>query len=491
MNIRLNQPYSFSQLGRRGNQEDSRYPDSDAPKGAQPFFVVCDGVGGSEKGEVASRTVCDAFGKALSGRDWSGQFTTADFEKVLDYAFSELKRVSTTENEGMATTLTFVAFHGGGCFIAHIGDSRVYYVRPGSGIVYRTEDHSLVNALVRAGVITEKEAETHPDRNVITRSVCVPDAEHERSSATVVNITDVRRGDYVLMCSDGVLKRLSDDAIVDIIGSDRSDAEKCAKIATMSVDSDDNNTAYLVSVAYVEGAAPVEADTTTRVVTADSGKAAQPRKKSRTGIIIAAVVAAVVAVVLGFILASGLKDGDSEDNAGKETERAERVDEGSQTATEPQFKGDIKKFVEINLKYPAGATKEGTVVVRFVVEKDGDVDDVEVVKGLEAVLDKEAERLCQLMHFEPARDADGNAVEAYFTQAFKFQRQASEAPAVKQKPQAKQEAGVQQPTTQTQEQEQVPAAEALKRRQQQQKQKEQDAERRKIEQLTGQPVQTI
>ena len=84
---------------------------------------------------------------------------------------------------------------------------------------------------MRAGVITEKEAETHPDRNVITRSVCVPDAEQERSAATTVNIIDVRPGDYVFMCSDGVLKNLSDDMLVEILGKPASDAEKCARIA--------------------------------------------------------------------------------------------------------------------------------------------------------------------------------------------------------------------------------------------------------------------
>ena len=183
----------------------------------------------------------------------------------------------------MATTLTFVAFHSDGCFIAHIGDSRVYYVRPGSGIVYRTDDHSLVNALVRAGVITEKEAETHPDRNVITRSVCVPDAEQERSAATMVNITDVRPGDYVFMCSDGVLKNLSDDMLVEILGKPASDAEKCARIAAMSVDSDDNNTAYLVSVDSVAGALPVEPQTATRIVTpAEARPAGGYTKKKKT-----------------------------------------------------------------------------------------------------------------------------------------------------------------------------------------------------------------
>ena len=234
MKISLNQAYSFTQLGRRANQEDARYPDCDAPQGEQHFFVVCDGVGGNEKGEVASRTVCDAFGKAFDGFDWSHPLTTADFERALDFAFSELARIATPENRDMATTLTFVAFHAGGCFIAHIGDSRVYYVRPGQGIVYRTDDHSLVNALVRAGVITAEEAETHPDRNVITRSVCIPEADQERSSATVVNIDDVRPGDYVFLCSDGVLKRLTDQALTNCLSQPSSDAAKCANIAAMT-----------------------------------------------------------------------------------------------------------------------------------------------------------------------------------------------------------------------------------------------------------------
>lgn len=492
MNIQLNQPYSFTQLGRRANQEDSRYPDSDAPKDAQPFFVVCDGVGGSEKGEVASRTVCSAFGKALAGRDWSSLFTVTDFEKALDFAFSELKRVSTPENKGMATTLTFVAFHSGGCFIAHIGDSRVYYVRPGAGIVYRTEDHSLVNALVRAGVITEKEAETHPDRNVITRSVCVPGEEQERSSATVVNITDVRKGDYVFMCSDGVLKRLSDDRLVELLSSDRSDAEKCAQIASMSVDSDDNNTAYLVSVGGVEGAAPVEPDTTTRFVATDSAAPARKGKKKMSGMIVSAVVAAVVVAVLAFVVVSWLKGGDAD----KEEAKSERIENGTAStsnATMPIFKGDLQKFFEVNLKYPADATKQGSVVVEIAVDDDGEVDDVKVVRGVEPALDKEAERICRMMRFEAARDADGNAVDGKVEQKIAFKRHEAPAPAVA--PAKKETKPANAPgnalNPHEQQQEPVSEAEALKRRQQLQKQKEKEAEKRKIEQITGQPVQSI
>lgn len=156
MEIRLSQPFSFQQLGLRHNQEDSRFPDCDEPKASQSYFLVCDGVGGSEKGEVASRTVCDAFGEALSSFSASDELSLPDFETALDHAFAMLEAKTDDSNRGMATTLSFAAFHRNGCFIAHIGDSRVYYIRPGAGIIYRTEDHSLVQALVRAGAITEE-----------------------------------------------------------------------------------------------------------------------------------------------------------------------------------------------------------------------------------------------------------------------------------------------------------------------------------------------
>lgn len=493
MDIRLNQPYSFTQLGRRANQEDSRYPDCDTPKDPQPFFVVCDGVGGNEKGEVASRTVCDAFGKALAGRDWSCPFTVRDFEQALDFAFNELQRVSTLENKGMATTLTFVAFHSNGCFIAHIGDSRVYYVRPGSGIVYRTDDHSLVNALVRAGVITEKEAETHPDRNVITRSVCVPDAEQERSAATTVNITDVRPGDYVFMCSDGVLKNLSDDMLVEILGKPASDAEKCARIAAMSVDSDDNNTAYLVSVDSVAGALPVEPQTATRIVTPAEARPAggyTKRKKTPMGAVIAAAVVLAILIVAAVVVFSGLKGGEDKENVEKASEeKTEMPSEKQGMATAPSFKGDMQKFINDNLRYPADATKEGTVEVRFKIEEDGTTDDVEVVKGVDPAIDKEAVRLCRMMRFEPARNADGTPEEVAYNQKITFRRPAAKQPAVQPKKQGHD--GSVKPQTQTQEQEQVSPEEALKRKEEQRKKREAEAERQKIEKLAGQPLQSI
>ena len=140
MEIRLRQPHSFVQLGRRSNQEDARFPDCDAPQDCRPAFVVCDGVGGCDKGEVASRTVADAIGGAMEDYDLSAPFGVRDFSHVLDYAYGALDRMASPANAGMATTMTFVCFHGAGVFTAHIGDSRIYHVRPGVGIMHRSED---------------------------------------------------------------------------------------------------------------------------------------------------------------------------------------------------------------------------------------------------------------------------------------------------------------------------------------------------------------
>lgn len=252
MKITLHQPYSFCQVGARDYQEDCRFPDADEPKQYAPFFVVCDGVGGSEKGEVASRTVCEAFATALADTDWDKPFLNSDFKTALDFVYKSMHKAANSTNRDMATTLTFAAFHAEGCTVAHIGDSRIYHVRPHKGILYRSDDHSLVNALVHSGNLTPEEAINHPNSNVITRCICVPEDGQELASATVMLIEDIVAGDYIFLCSDGVLHKLTEEALVDILSSDLSDKEKMNRIAQMCIHSDDNNTAYLIPISQVQ-----------------------------------------------------------------------------------------------------------------------------------------------------------------------------------------------------------------------------------------------
>lgn len=252
MRIEIGQPCSFKQLGKRNNQEDSRFPDNDTPQQCAPFFLVCDGVGGCDKGEVASSIVCDTFANELSKVDWEYEFTIEDFQKVFTKAFNNVEKASTGERKGMATTLTFVCFHAAGCMAAHIGDSRIYHVRPNVGIMYRSDDHSLVNALVHSGNLTPDAAINHPDDNIITRYIGAAPNGEDRSKATVIQIKDIEVGDYFFLCSDGVLKCVEDKKLVDILSSDVSDEDKMRGIAHLSKNSDDNNTAYLIPIIEVE-----------------------------------------------------------------------------------------------------------------------------------------------------------------------------------------------------------------------------------------------
>ena len=136
--------------------------------------------------------------------------------------------------------------------MAHIGDSRIYHIRPEVGIMYRSDDHSLVNALVRSGNITAEQAINHPQSNFITRSMSCVDAGDDYSAATLVETTDINAGDYFFLCTDGVLDRVSDEKLLMILEKQVSDAEKCRELARLSADSSDNNTAMLIGVSSVE-----------------------------------------------------------------------------------------------------------------------------------------------------------------------------------------------------------------------------------------------
>ena len=252
MKITLGQTYSFLQLGKRKNQEDARLPDCDVPTKGQRFFAVCDGVGGSSMGEVASRTVCETLAKKLEIFDFSQDFTNADFSRFLGNAWDALDRVADKLGYDMATTLTFAAFHAEGVTLAHIGDSRIYQIRPSQGIIYRSDDHSLVNQLIHTGVITPEEAVNYPQRNIITRCMEAGVDLSDRNAATVLHTTDIQKGDYIFLCTDGVTGKISDEELVSIITSNVSDAEKIQQISTLCKDSSDNNTAILIPIEEVK-----------------------------------------------------------------------------------------------------------------------------------------------------------------------------------------------------------------------------------------------
>jgi protein phosphatase len=251
MIIDIDSIYSFQQLGQRENQEDARFPDIDNPATDNATFVVCDGVGGCEKGEVASATVCGIIGKMLSGHKNTDDFSDEDFRLVLSNAYKALDEVSDESNRGMGTTLTFVTIHSDGILAAHIGDSRIYQIRPGEGIIYRSEDHSLVNALLRSGNISPDDIKDHPKANIITRCMSANDGVRDNDDATVINLQNIATGDYLLLCTDGVIGKVDDEELIELYNADKTDEDKCKYLAAKCINSADNNTAIQIHVGIV------------------------------------------------------------------------------------------------------------------------------------------------------------------------------------------------------------------------------------------------
>lgn len=256
MIIEIRKPLCFSEIGKKENQEDYLWPQPESVSTEQRVFLMCDGVGGQDSGEVASQTAATALGTYLTSHpSENGVVTKAMFEEALAYAYDELDKVDTGAVKKMGTTMTCLVLHRGGALVAHIGDSRIYHIRPSladengrSGIIYQSADHSLVNDLLRAGEITEEEALTFPHKNVITRAM-QPHLER-RYKADIYNIEDVQAGDFFFLCCDGVLEQLTNDMLGAILSDSSLDDEGVLRIIKEVCDDKtrDNYTCWLIPI---------------------------------------------------------------------------------------------------------------------------------------------------------------------------------------------------------------------------------------------------
>ncbi|HEY7891934.1 MAG TPA: Stp1/IreP family PP2C-type Ser/Thr phosphatase [Solirubrobacteraceae bacterium] len=216
-----------------------------------PLFVVADGMGGAQAGEVASRTAVDAFREGLGDDAWrdpEGSLTARALE--ANARIHELSQ-SNPKQAGMGTTLTAVYVGEQDVSIAHVGDSRVYCLRDGE-LERLTDDHSLVDELMRQGKLTPEEAEEHPQRSIITRAL--------GPEPTVEVDTRSYRGrarDVYLLCSDGLTTMLQESQIRELlIGHDRlRDAAETLLRAANEAGGRDNITVVLFRLEEVDGAA--------------------------------------------------------------------------------------------------------------------------------------------------------------------------------------------------------------------------------------------
>lgn len=267
--------YSIREYGQRkdsqGNphQEDNMFPEYGKQSDDDRLFILCDGMGGHDAGEVASATVCEAMSQSIlnDGHDKDGIFTPEDFKNALNVAFDALDKKDNGAEKKMGTTMTLLKLHAKGAFIAHIGDSRVYQIRPGktgkdTKIIFQTEDHSLVNDLIKIGELTKKEARYSKQKNIITRAM-QPNTGY-RPKADIYETSDINVGDYFYLCSDGMLEQADMEngkSLKNIFSKmGGSDVNKVEILKSVTEKNRDNHTAFIIHILEVEN--PIEETST-------------------------------------------------------------------------------------------------------------------------------------------------------------------------------------------------------------------------------------
>lgn len=252
--------FGATDLGcRREKNEDAYLIDT-----SHNLYVVADGMGGHLGGEFASRMAVTTIGEAISNIMQDPEMTLqsnidirpGDYKSYLKYAISTASgRIFDRSSRdpslrGMGTTVVAVMFHEGKAYYANVGDSRCYFLRAGK-LKQLTKDHSLVGEQLRAGIINPGDIKNHKLKNIITRSV-----GFQEDVEADINVRNVRTGDKLLLCTDGLTNLVSAEEIEAVV-AEKSPKDACNELIELanSHGGDDNITAIVAEVAATEFAA--------------------------------------------------------------------------------------------------------------------------------------------------------------------------------------------------------------------------------------------
>ncbi len=216
----------------------------------QNVYIVADGVGGHNAGEMASRTavseIAEFIEKTPIDKSWDTSMLKQYFETCFSQVNADVYEASRNQAayRGMATTAVLLYVSGKHAFIVNVGDSRAYLVRDGV-IRQVTEDHTIVSQMLREGSITKQEALSHPMNNMITRAL-----GGEAAVRPDFYDLDLKRKDIILLCTDGLYSEVQDEQIMDILSSDRSMHDACSELIKLanSNEGKDNITAVCVRI---------------------------------------------------------------------------------------------------------------------------------------------------------------------------------------------------------------------------------------------------
>ena len=210
---------------KRSNNEDACFvllPDK--------VYVVADGVGGGNAGEIASRTAVSEIANYVVEHpigNMTNKYAIVNYlQSCLDEANSKIFRMANTykENTGMATTAVIVYAAFRKVFITNVGDSRVYLYRGGQ-LVQLTEDHTYVNTLVKAGILSKEEAEVDERKNVITKALgAEPTVEPDFFQV------EIMKDDIFIICTDGLYDEVENPEIVQVLSKNQSMSDVCTEL---------------------------------------------------------------------------------------------------------------------------------------------------------------------------------------------------------------------------------------------------------------------
>src|SRR5215207_1956981 len=269
--LRIAEHFHDSDLGRqRQGNEDNYYVRS-------PLFVVADGMGGAQAGEVASEIAVRQFEGGLPDGQDPGEALVALIREANARIHEQAR--SHAQHAGMGTTTTAAYVQDDTVVVAHVGDSRCYLLRDGD-LIRLTRDHSLVDELVRRGKLTEEQAESHPQRSVITRALGPePDVEVD------VEAFPARAGDVFLLCSDGLTSMVHEPKLKPLLEDPGRSLEQVGRgliAAANEAGGRDNITVILFRLDEVDdrrgNGAPTGSSAETTEYETFAGDAAPPRQ---------------------------------------------------------------------------------------------------------------------------------------------------------------------------------------------------------------------
>ena len=312
MTIKIDSESAISEQGKRTNNEDNFGFISGLT------YIVCDGVGGAQKGEIASDiTVRTAIAEFNNDPTSSAIEVISKVEGQLsDY------QEKNPESFGMATTFTLIQNRGSSLYVAWCGDSRVYQFRKGK-IQFKTLDHSWVNEALAAGILTKEEAINHPKSNIITRAI---QGNHNHALIDERIITDVESGDYFLLCSDGVLESWSDEDLEALFGQINSSDSALEIIKEhCAIASRDNFTALAFIIDVVQDddtSAPIfeKRDSESETFSVEDFQPEVKPEKNKKWIFIIVVFLVLIGILI-FRLNIGEETTEKIDNSGFETQK--------------------------------------------------------------------------------------------------------------------------------------------------------------------------